>query len=66
MPFCEPCGRPTIPDEPGLCDRCLSNEWSEIRQRTNVWDVDTLRTSVDERPLPNPPRRKFQARAARV
>ena len=64
MPFCETCGRSTIPDESRLCDRCLSTELREIRRRANVWDVDTLRANVDERPMPKPPRRKIQARAA--
>ena len=63
MPFCSDCGRRMTPDESGLCDRCLSNEWSEIRRRANVWDVDHLRVSVEDRPLPKPPRRKSQPRA---
>jgi hypothetical protein len=56
MPFCPDCGRPARPDESGLCDRCLSDEWRELRRRANVWDLDGLRASVDERPLPTPPR----------
>ena len=61
MRYCDGCGRPTTADESGLCDRCLSDEWTEIRRRANVWDVDGLRARVDERPLPKPPRRKAQA-----
>ncbi len=63
MRFCSDCGRRIIPDESGLCDRCLSDAWSEVRQRGNVWDVDGLRASVEDRPLPKP-RRKPQARTA--
>jgi hypothetical protein len=55
---CDGCGRPTIPDESGLCDACLAHEWRELRQRANVWDLDGLRARVDERPLPKPPRRR--------
>ena len=58
MPFRQTYGHPTIPDESGLCDRCLSNEWSDIRQRANLWDVHQLRASVEDCPLPKPPRRK--------
>ena len=65
MPFCTGCGRRTDPDESGLCDRCLSDEWRELRQRANVWDVDGLRTTVDERPLPKLPQLKSQLCATR-
>ena len=65
MSFCEACGRPTIPDESGLCDACLSDEWRELRRRANVWDLDGLRATVEERPLPKPPRRNPEPLAAR-
>jgi hypothetical protein len=32
MTDCEGCGRPTMPDESGLCDRCLATEWRELRR----------------------------------
>ena len=56
MAFCESCGHRTIPDESGLCDRCLVIEWSELRHRRNIWDTDALRQAWDERPLPHPRR----------
>ena len=52
MTYCEGCGRPTMPDESGLCDACLSDEWSELQRRANIWDPNGLRASIEERPLP--------------
>jgi hypothetical protein len=64
--YCEGCGRPTLPDESGLCSRCLADEWTEVRQRANLWNVDALRAQVDERPLPKPPRRRSRPEGQRV
>ena len=49
MPFCTDCGRPTLPDESGLCDGCLAYELSSLRHRANVWDVNTLRARAGPR-----------------
>ena len=43
MPFCTDCGRRMTPDECGLCDCCLSDEWIELQRRAKLWDVDRLR-----------------------
>jgi len=54
-----------MPDESGLCNGCLSREWSELQRRANRWDVNGLRATVDERPLPTPPRRRSRPGATR-
>jgi hypothetical protein len=62
MTFCSACGRHTMPDESGLCTACLAEEWRELRQRVNLWDVDGLRARVEDRPLPRPRRTRQTAR----
>ena len=52
--FCDGCGRRTLPNASGLCDACLRDAWSELRQRANLWDLDALRATVDERPVQAP------------
>ena len=61
---CEGCGRRTIPDLSGLCAACQADEWRELSRRANVWDVDTLHATTDERPVPKPRPRKSRAAMA--
>ena len=64
--LCEGCGRRTTPDLSGLCDDCLSDEWRDLRRRVSVRELDGLRASVIERPLPAPQQRRIKATAARI
>ena len=51
MPHCDGCGRPIPFADPPTCDAYLADEWESLRRHANLWDTNTLRATVDERPL---------------
>ena len=64
MVYCDQCGQLMYEDASGMCPICLSETWSELRTHANLWDLDALRATVDERPLPKPRGRRSRVGSA--